>query len=252
MASVGRAIDHADQTEAAINQVSLFESADAGIDDSPQYVSVPPWSDRQRLTEEKAALGFFLSGHLFDAYAAEVRQFARVRLVDISPAREPKLFAGIIAGIRFQQSQRGRMAVVHLDDGTAQVEVTVFNDLYEPNRHLFKDDEFLAVQGKVSKDNFSGSLRIVADKVMDIAAARSGFVKALRVTMNGQADATKLRELIKPFQQSEASCPIVVQYSKQGALAEIRLSDEWRVRADDALRTKLSDWLSADNVWFEY
>ena len=42
------------------------------------------------------------------------------------------------------------------------------------------------------------------------------------------------------------------QYTKQGALAEIRLSDEWRVRADDALRTKLSDWLSADNVWFEY
>ena len=72
------------------------------------------------------------------------------------------------------------------------------------------------------------------------------------VSMNGQADAAKLRELIKPFQQDGASCPIVVQYTKQGALAEIRLSDEWRVRADDALRTKLSDWLSADNVWFEY
>jgi DNA polymerase-3 subunit alpha len=117
---------------------------------------------------------------------------------------------------------------------------------------LFKEDEFLAVQGKISEDRFSGGLRVVADKVMDIAAARAGFVKALRVSMNGQADAAKLRELIKPFQQDGASCPIVVQYTKQGALAEIRLSDEWRVRADDALRTKLSDWLSADNVWFEY
>ena len=149
-------------------------------------------------------------------------------------------------------TQRGRMAIVMLDDGSAQVEVTVYNDLFEPNRHLFKDDEFLAIQGKVSEDRFSGGLRVVAEKVMDIAATRAGFAKALRVTMNGQADAAKLRELIKPFQQQAASCPIVVQYSKQGALAEIRLSDEWRVRADDALRTKLSDWLSADNVWFEY
>jgi DNA polymerase-3 subunit alpha len=144
------------------------------------------------------------------------------------------------------------MAIVTLDDSSSQVEVTVYNELYEPNRSLFKEDEFLAVQGKISEDRFSGGLRVVADKVMDIAAARAGFVKALRVSMNGQADAAKLRELIKPFQQDGASCPIVVQYTKQGALAEIRLSDEWRVRADDALRTKLSDWLSADNVWFEY
>jgi DNA polymerase-3 subunit alpha len=43
-----------------------------------------------------------------------------------------------------------------------------------------------------------------------------------------------------------------VQYTKNGALGELRLSDEWRVRADDALRTKLSDWLTPDNVWFEY
>jgi len=209
-------------------------------------VNVPPWSDKQRLAEEKAALGFYLSGHLFDAYAAEVRHFIRVRLCDVVPAREPKLLAGIIAGIRFQLTQRGRMAIVTLDDGSAQLEVTVYNEVYEANRSLFKEDEFLAVQGKVSEDRFSGGLRIVADKVMDIAAARAGFVKALRVSMNGQADATKLRELIKPFQNQGASCPIVVQYTKQGALAEIRLSDEWRVRADDALRARLSEWLSAD------
>ena len=252
MASVGRAMDNAEQAEAAINQVSLFESLDTGVDDSPEYVSVPPWSDKQRLAEEKAALGFYLSGHLFDAYAGEVRHFIRVKLCDLTPSREPKLLAGIIAGIRFQLTQRGRMAIVTLDDSSAQVEVTVYNEVFEPNRALFKEDEFLAVQGKISEDRFSGGLRVVADKVMDIAAARAGFVKALRVSMNGQADAAKLRELIKPFQQDAASCPIVVQYTKQGALAEIRLSDEWRVRADDALRTKLSDWLSADNVWFEY
>ena len=252
MASVGRAMDNAEQAEAAINQVSLFESLDAGVDDSPEYVSVPPWSDKQRLAEEKAALGFYLSGHLFDAYAGEVRQFIRVKLCDLTPSREPKLLAGIIAGIRFQLTQRGRMAIVTLDDSTAQVEVTIYNEVFEPNRGLFKEDEFLAVQGKISEDRFSGGLRVVAEKVMDIAAARAGYVKALRVSMNGQADAAKLRELIKPFQQDGASCPIVVQYTKQGALAEIRLSDEWRVRADDALRTKLSDWLSADNVWFEY
>ena len=252
LASVGLAMDCAEQAEAAANQVSLFESADSGFDDAPEYVKTAPWDDKKKLTEEKSALGFYLSGHLFDAYESEVRQFVRTRLSELTPAREPRLFAGIIAGLRSQMTQRGRMMIVTLDDGSAQVEVTVYNEVYEANRALFREDEFLAVQGKVSEDRFSGGLRITADKVMDIAGTRAGFVKALRLSMNGQADAARLRELIQPFQQADASCPIIVQYMKNGALGEWRLSDEWRVRADDNLRARLSEWLSPDNVWFEY
>lgn len=252
LASVGLAMDCAEQAEAAANQVSLFESADSGFDDAPEYVKAPPWDGKQQLTEEKAALGFYLSGHLFNAYADEVRKFIRTRLSDLSPSREPRLMAGIISALRSQMTQRGRMMIVTLDDGSAQVEVTVYSETFEANRALFREDEFLAVQGKVSEDRFSGGLRITADRVMDIAGTRANFVKALRLSMNGQADAARLRELIQPFQQTEASCPIVVQYMKNGALGEIRLSDEWRVRADDNLRARLSEWLSPDNVWFEY
>jgi len=252
LASVGLAMDCAEQAEAAANQVSLFESADSGFDDAPDYVKAPPWSDKQKLTEEKAALGFYLSGHLFHAYADEVRKFTRTRLSDLAPSREPRLMAGIISSLRAQMTQRGRMMIVTLDDSTAQVEVTVYSETYEANRALFREDEFLAVQGKVSEDRFSGGLRITAERVMDIAGTRANFVKALRLSMNGQADAVRLREMIQPFQQTDASCPIVVQYMKNGALGELRLSDEWRVRADDNLRARLSEWLSPDNVWFEY
>ncbi|MEY3790452.1 MAG: polymerase subunit alpha, partial [Pseudomonadota bacterium] len=210
LASVGLAMESAEQAEASAHQVSLFDIADSQFDDSPEYVNVPEWSEKQKLTEEKTALGFYLSGHLFNAYVEEAAKFARTRLVDLKPAREPKLMAGIISGVRTQMTQRGRMLIVTLDDNTAQVEVTVYSEIYEANRSLFREDEFLAVQGKVAEDRFSGGLRITADRVMDIATARANFVKALRLSMNGQADAAKLRELITPFQQNEASCPIVV------------------------------------------
>jgi DNA polymerase-3 subunit alpha len=252
LASVGLAMESAEQAEASVHQVSLFDIADSQFDDSPEYVNVPEWSEKQKLTEEKTALGFYLSVHLFNAYVEEAAKFARTRLVDLKPAREPKLMVGIISAVRTQMTQRGRMLIVTLDDNTAQVDVTVYSEIYEANRSLFREDEFLAVQGKVAEDRFSGGLRITADRVMDIATARANFVKAMRLSMNGQADAAKLRELIAPFQQNQASCPIIVQYQKNGAHGEWRLSDEWRVRADDVLRTKLSEWLSPDNVWFEY
>jgi DNA polymerase-3 subunit alpha len=82
--------------------------------------------------------------------------------------------------------------------------------------------------------------------------ARAAFVKSLRLAMNGQADAVKLRELLGPYQETGTGCPIVLQYMKNGACGELRLSDQWRVRADDSLRMKLGEWLRAENVWFEY
>ncbi|QAU35523.1 DNA polymerase III subunit alpha [Janthinobacterium sp. 17J80-10] len=251
LASVALALEGAEQAQAAANQVSLFGD-DSDMAAPPEYIKVPAWSEKQRLTEEKAALGFYLSGHLFNAYAPEVRKFARSKLADLAPSRDPRLIAGVITTVRTQMTQRGKLVIVTLDDGSATVDVTVYNEMFEPNRRMFKEDEFLAVQGKVSEDRFSGGLRITAEKVMDIAAARAAFGKALRLSMNGQADANKLREMLAPYQQAEDACRIIVEYTKNGALGELQLSDAWRVRGDDALRSQLGEWLKHENVWFEY
>ena len=50
--------------------------------EEPALVAAEPWSIKERLTLEKAALGFYLSGHLFDQSADEVRRFASA---DASP-----------------------------------------------------------------------------------------------------------------------------------------------------------------------
>ena len=49
--------------------------------------SAAPWDMRQRLTEEKAALGFYLSGHLFKVYERELAGFPRVPLAKLAARR---------------------------------------------------------------------------------------------------------------------------------------------------------------------
>jgi DNA polymerase-3 subunit alpha len=250
LATVDFAIEAAEQAEAAANQVSLFGDDDDLIP-PPEYIKAAPWSDKKKLMEEKTALGFYLSGHLFDAYAPEVRQFIKTTLEKLEPSRDLRLIAGVIAAQRTQMTQRGKILIVTLDDGTATVDVTVYSELLDQYKNLFREDEFLAVLGKVSEDRFSGGLRITAEKVMDIGRARVQFSQGLRVTLTAAADVKKLQEILQGFLDQDG-CPVIVNYASEAAAVELYFSDAWRVNPDDELRLKLGDYLNPKNVKIEY
>jgi DNA polymerase-3 subunit alpha len=245
LASVGVALEAAEQAERNAMQGGLF---DIGGDDTPtvRYADVPSWGERERLMQEKQALGFFLSGHPYNEYAAELGTFVRRRLGQIEPQREPVLLAGIVLATRTQMTRRGKMAIVTLDDATAQIEVSVFNELWDAERDKIREDDLLLVEGKVSRDDYSGGQRVTADKLLTLAEARGRFARQLRLALNGQADAARLRTLLAPHRNGP--CPVRLSYRNGAAQAEITLPDDWRVRLDDALLESLTGWLSADNV----
>ncbi|MBB3214130.1 DNA polymerase-3 subunit alpha [Herbaspirillum sp. Sphag1AN] len=250
-ATVGLAWENAEQLDAAANQVSLFGGDDSDLEAPLEYVQVRPWTDKQRLTEEKTALGFYLSGHLFDAYEKEVRQFVRTKISNLEPGRDPRSLAGIIVGIRVQMTQRGKLLIVSLDDGSAVADVTVYNELFEPNKALFKEDELLIVQGKVSEDRFSGGLRISAEKVMDIGAARIQYGQRVVVSLSREIEPSYLRDTLSTYRQ-EQGLPFVMKYVKSGVGCEVVLGDAWRVVPSDGLQFALRESFGQEAVVVEY
>ena len=253
MASVGRALELAEQAERQASQVSLFGDADAAAGIAGVLIDARPWDLRQQLTEEKTALGFCLSGHLFSIYARELTGFPRVSLAEITPAEHRVWLAGVVASARVQMTRRGRMMVVVIDDGTAQVELTVFNELFERHRDKLKEDTLLVVQGKVQMDNFSGGLRVTAEDVLDLAGLRCRYASRLRIALNGQADAQRLRELLSPYRAAgEGACPVHVHYENAKAACDVVLGDSWRVRPDGPLIERLAEWLAPENVQVVY
>ena len=251
LASVSLAMEAADQAQASINQVSLFGGDDSDLEQAPEYVKVAPWSDKQKLTEEKVALGFYLSGHLFSAYADEVRKFARAKLSSMEPSRDPRLLVGVISAIRSQMTQRGRILIVTLDDNTATIDVTVYSELFDANKALFKEDEFLAVQGKVSEDRFAGGLRVTAEKVMDLGAARIQFGREFFCSVTGSSSTAEIKKLLMPY-RSESGLPLTMRYTGQGVAGDLRFADEWRVTPADALTQALAARFGAGRVGVEY
>ncbi|WP_144108383.1 DNA polymerase III subunit alpha [Paraburkholderia sp. BCC1886] len=195
IASVSLAMEAAEQASANAMQAGLFDMGDAPSQ-GHELVDEPEWAEKKKLQEEKAALGFYLSGHLFDAYKTEVRRFVRQKIGELKEGRD-KLVAGVIASLRTQMTQRGKMLIALLDDGTGQCEVTVFNETFEANKPLFKEDELLVVQGSARNDAFTGGIRFTVDTVMDLGRARCRYAEAVKVQMNGNADALALRRVLE-------------------------------------------------------
>ena len=252
MASVGIAMEAAEQENRAASQNSLFGEASATVE-GPKLIEAARWVAKEQLQNEKLALGYYFSGHPFQSYAAEVEAFVRTRLANIQPQGQPVIVGGIICSIRQQQTRRGRMAVVVLDDGTARVELTVFNELFESHRNWLKEDQLLIVEGKASFDNFTQGLRLTADRLYDLAAARSHFARKVRLHCNGQSSGSKLKELLAPYRNGgDDGCPVSVVYNNNDAIAEIELGDAWRVKLDDGLINSLGDWIEPKNVQIVY
>ncbi len=174
LASLADAVGVAEKSEQFAAQTSLFGGGGSG-GAAEAFTLTPsaPWGERERLQNEKQALGFYLSGHPFNAYREELRRFARTSLANIVPQFEPIMLAGVIYGVQVRNSRRGRMAILTLDDGSARVEVVVYGELFQEKRAVIQEDQVVVVRGKVFPDEFSGGLRITADQIMDLAEVRS-------------------------------------------------------------------------------
>jgi DNA polymerase-3 subunit alpha len=248
LASAGRALEAAEQAERQASQVSLFGEGEAPRGGAEVYVEAAPWDARQKLLEEKAALGFYLSGHLFSIYERELGRFPRTPLARLA-ANDKVWMAGVVVAARTQMTRRGRMIVVMLDDATAQVEISVFNELYERHREKLKEDALLIVSGKVQDDQFSGGLRVLAEDLLDLDGLRARYAARLKISMNGGADAKRLQQVLAPYRASGAgACQVVVSYGNGKGACEVVLGETWRVRPDRKLISDLGAWLAPENV----
>ena len=275
LASLARAIEAAEQAEASIHQVSLFEAA--GEDDRhlPELVREPVWSEKKRLQEEKTALGLCLTGHMFDAYRDETSHFIRQPLKKLSEGKD-QLIAGIITSARMLTGQRGRMMIATIDDGSAAVEVTLYSEVYEPNRSWLKEDEMLIAKVNVTPDKFSGGMRVVSEAVMDITGARMRFARNVHVCIDSGMDLKMLRSQIGPFLMTNrvrdpkmgATLPVIpgsndgvkgltltAAVTTSGGACLMQFPEELRIYPDDACLHSLNQLLASkqkDPVQVQY
>ncbi len=260
MEALEPAIQAAEQQARAVasGQTDLFgielgSSGAAGYDNDEHVatLAVAEWSKEQLLSGEKETLGLYLSGHPFDAVENQIDALITSRLGDLKKGSQR--IAGLIVALRFTKSRRGRMAILTLDDKSARIEVTVFNAALETALDKLAVDRIVVIEGECEIDDFSGEFALNAQRVYHLEEAREVFARSLVLSIGAQEAnglAAFLRDTLS--HHTNGTCPIVVEYNTSQGQARMRLADEWKVNACDALITALTTHLGDDHVRVEY
>jgi DNA polymerase-3 subunit alpha len=133
---------------------------------------VEPWSERDVLKAEKESLGFYVSGHPLQKFAADIEALADTTTGQLPKARARKELAlgGMAVAVKVMNTRKGeRMARFQLEDLEGQVEVVVFPKLYPKCASLLEEEAILLVKGR--KDSGGDDASILASSIEPLGSA---------------------------------------------------------------------------------
>ncbi|THT98108.1 DNA polymerase III subunit alpha [Lampropedia puyangensis] len=227
-ATLDTAFEWAATQLANANQGGLFDmlgdDAVGASTQEPEMAAVMPWGIREQLLNEKAALGFFLSGHLFDEYEAEVRQFAKVPIADLEDTRDTQRVTGIISGVRSVNGQRGKIHIFTLDDKSGSIEATLDDAMMTACADRIKDDELVVLNVRYQPGRNGFEPRLNVQEVLNLPAARCAFGRwlmldwsALDASHNAQHSLQQLQQWLDGNRPPAPPEPADNAYEDEGA-----------------------------------
>ena len=234
-------------------------SGSSGEDVYREFRGARAWTDKERLGGERDTLGLYITGHPIDEYQEEVRRFAPNRIASLSPdgpgrQGSGQTVVGLIMASRTMNSRRGTMAVLTLDDSSAQIEVTLFSDAYSEYRELLIKDTIVIVEGRVSVDERTGNLAMRAASLRSLLAVRQSKVSDLTIEISAEHADQEFADFLEETLTGAGggNCPVSLIYRQSGNSARIRLGERWRVIPSDELLQELRDVVGRKGVALQY
>ena len=144
---------NARNAETISGQESLFgQSEDALEREDPSLPETQKWSAQERLTREKEALGFFISGHPLDRYQHLMENF---RINTSTIKNHPGLSVEIPCVVtkvdkRISRRDNSEWAKITVEDFQGTADVLAFKDNWVKSQEMLTRDSAVILKGKIS------------------------------------------------------------------------------------------------------
>jgi len=255
------ALDHAfseaqvRQQERTSGQHALFGEATPVPRPPSPLPDVPPWTEHDRLTREKAVLGFFISGHPLAKYRTEVELFGTRTTATLGSWTDQKVtVAAVMTLVKRQTSKKtgAEYARLTLEDFHGTAEALVFPEAWAKLNGVIKPHGALLLTGSYSardRGEEQAPFIVEAARPLDELKPSGAIGVALRWSAGaGPApDGGATRAIAALCAAHPGPAPVLVEWGDGNGGIQLR-SRSLRVDAADDLLAALRDLLGADRV----
>jgi DNA polymerase-3 subunit alpha len=259
-AELDRAMHLGEQNSRAISvgQDDLFGLSAA------ENVAVADWSEAERLAGERETLGLFLSGHPITPYEPDLKFLVSARLADVGGPKPPAPLEGArnwsagkpatVAGLVLEIRRRPNRVTLILDDRSARLEVSLYEEVFQQHRDIIVKDAILIIDGTLRFDDFIEAWRLQAKSLMDIDRARERFARRLWLRWPAEFDGpqgmNRFEQVLKPYLRGPCGVSVVV--NRTDYTGKVNLPDTWSVRPTRELLDRLSALVGREGWYLVY
>ena len=245
-------------------QMGLFDVGEKrAVINAPEVPNIQEWDEKQRLTYEKEALGFYISGHPLGHYETVLDKFTNANAVTVRELSDGETvrIGGILSQIKTINTKKGDlMAFVTLEDMHGSVEAVVFSSIYYKSSDLLFEDSPVLIRGRVQKDD--QAVKIIADSVIPMDKAEESWTASIHFHLDvTRTDRQTLVSLQETLQRHPGACRAYLHLrTPQGTETIIAVSEQTTLQAGSrlirdvngllgypAVKTVCSTATSADN-----
>lgn len=203
--------------ERRAGQLSLFGGNSASQEVEGNYPEVPEWSDGEKLSMEKASLGFYLSGHPLERREDQLVPFRSHLIGDLDESVDGKMVSlgVLVSKVRNRQTRKGdAMAILHVEDRSGSMEVVVFPKTYRETAHLLEEDQILVVEGNAELTEERTQIR--ADRIVPIEDACEVLGSRIGILLDAQGTSDDLLFRLKDlFNRNPGKMPVSLVFSEE-------------------------------------
>ena len=170
-------------------QVSLFGGDADTAALKPRLEDCSPYDPLERLSLERQAVGFFLSGHPFQEYRELVAALP-VESTQGAAQRGEGAWVDLVGVITSHTKARDRhkrvYARAHFEDRSGMIGLVVYSRLYEQTQALVASDSILVIGGRVQVRS-DGQREVVVDRITPVDEVLGGWTRDILLRLDLEA-----------------------------------------------------------------
>jgi len=226
------------------SQIGLFDSQEP---ETPiDSICIPDtarteWPSNVKLSKEREALGFYLSGHPLERFKSELSRLKSINTSALKQKTESGnvSIAGIVTFLKLKNTKKGdRYATFVLEDLLGTLECVVWPDVYKAIFELLQSEDPVMLSGRLDVGDERVVLMVNSAEAL-ISIRDNSATEALITLKSNSASPKGLEKLRKVLLEYAGECKVRLKVQKEESEVILALPSEVKVAASEELCIEL-------------